>query len=173
MQFEKINEYATRQVRGTTIFAFNMHGASPGSGWGMNGTENSYLNANSWHRPPCPVPAEADYVTVQGMWVGGAQEAGPFFFHIDIRDPNENPSMESALDWSDVGGQGSIYYYYFNWNVRAPMWFRAPLDNQQRMLLRWKLETGDSTGRNVYMNPVGLNLWCAGYGVAVGGAMTS
>src|SRR5215475_586089 len=142
MNFERISTYGTRTVRGTTVFGFNMGGVSTPSGWGMNGTENSYLNANSWHRPPAPVPSQARYIDIAGMFVGGAQEYGPFFFHVDVHDPDENPSVQSALDWTAVGGQGTFYYYYNFWNIRAPFWFRFPITDG-KMLLRWKLDTGD------------------------------
>ena len=170
--FSKIDTYATDEVRPPSIFALN-YGSVQQSPRHIQGWPSQYyVNSNSWHHIPCPVPPEATFVEVVGMFVGGGQDAGPFFFHVDVRDPHENKDPATAGDWSDVGGQGSFYYYYNTQsgnppygyaNVRAPFGiFRWPV-YQQKCLLRWKLDTGDQTGRNPYNNPFGINIWAVGY----------
>jgi hypothetical protein len=166
MTFRKIETFAQDEVRPASIFAFNMHGTSQASGW----PDPYFINSNSWHRVACPVPMDALFVEVVGMFVGGAQ-ACDFFFHVDVRDPHEQKTMESGGDWSDVNGSGTFYTFYCG--IHAPYhnlrtsfgMFRWPV-YQQRALLRWKLDDGGGgTGNLVYDNPVGINVSCVGYGM--------
>jgi hypothetical protein len=172
--FHKLDVYGEDRVRPPSIFAFNMHGASQSSGW----PDPYFINSNSWHRVPCPVPPEALFVEVVGMFVGGAQVCD-FFFHVDVRDPHENNDPSTGGDWRDVNGSGTFYTYYCG--IHAPYHnlrtsfgiFRWPL-YQGSALLRWKLDDGGGgTMDKIYNNPVGINVQCVGYCLPAGVMATS